>query len=48
MDFDADLVVDRVGNMGDVLAADDVSGVGVMGWDGICSSPSRRANRAHI
>jgi hypothetical protein len=48
MDFDADLVVDRAGNMGDVLAAEDVSGGGVMGWDGIRSSPSHQANRAHI
>jgi hypothetical protein len=33
MNFDADLVVDRIGNVGDVLATDNDSGGGVMGWD---------------
>ena len=33
MNFDADLVIDRAGNTGDVLASDNDSGGGVMGWD---------------
>jgi hypothetical protein len=33
MNFDADLVLDRANNAGGVLASDDNSGGGVMGWD---------------
>ena len=33
MNFDAELVIDLAGNTGDVLASDDDSGGGVMGWD---------------
>lgn len=33
MNFDASLVVDRAGNLGEVLGSDDDSGGGVMGWD---------------
>jgi S1-C subfamily serine protease len=33
INFDADLVIDRVGNADDVLASDDNSGGGVMGWN---------------
>lgn len=33
MNFDADLLVDRFDNTGDVLASDADSGGGVMGWD---------------
>jgi len=33
MNFDADLVIDRADNAGEVLASDDNSGGGVMGWD---------------
>ncbi|MDH3260827.1 MAG: serine protease [Acidimicrobiia bacterium] len=33
MNFDADLVIDRADNAGDLLASDDDTGGGVMGWD---------------
>lgn len=33
MNFDAELIVDRADNAGDLLASDNDSGGGVMGWD---------------